>query len=350
MCIIAVQTTKEKTVPREEFDACGSSNKDGFGIMYAKGGDIVIQKTLEYKNAWDMYQEAIASEAYPIVLHWRIGTGGGKGLNMCHPFTDDKRDWALVHNGIMYATQENTNIESDTSWFAREIVSKSVEKYGASIIANVGVNALIKQVCGGDKMVFMDRKGTLGFINKDKFVTEHEGTILYSNSSYKSWRAPLASGTAIVKTVKYKCCVCDKEIAKPYGSEIIQFVRFPKGVYSAEYAHEQCVATVMDELLNAKLRAAIPTDEFDDDDMITTEHARDDGSLDRTKFATVEDPLHNNVIELFIDEEIIDIHLYRTARSADLVLIRETWPDGVTSIGKYCISTGCKIATVREPR
>jgi len=187
MCVIA-SIDKGCKIEKENFDACFDSNPDGFGMMYVKDSVVVIQKTLIKKVAWNLYDYAISNGLHndsPFILHFRIGTSGGKNMNNCHPFfvnknSNTQRRLAFCHNGILH---KGSATKSDTVMFNEEILSKiEPDLYSG----NSGAFKLVEKYIGANnKLAFMNDNGEVTIVNKTPWIKE--GGILYSNSSYKPY-------------------------------------------------------------------------------------------------------------------------------------------------------------------
>ena len=192
MCIIAIKPVGEKLMDDKVIMNMFSNNPDGAGIMYASGGMVNIEKGFmnvdrlldrlhSFKNPTDM----------TIVIHCRIGTGGGNTAANCHPFpisnkinelkkTKNRTDIGVAHNGIINIVTSRKDI-SDTMEY---ISSRLVYLYNAvpEFYKNKDLMTLINNEITS-KMVFLDGMGD--YYTVGGFV-ENNG-ILYSNSTYISF-------------------------------------------------------------------------------------------------------------------------------------------------------------------
>ena len=118
MCI-AIYKPADKALPSDEIlRRCFTRNKDGGGFAYAKGGRVHFVKGL--MTIEEYLEEVKQVEAgLPMLLHFRIGTHGGKGQEYTHPFPFTHHMDSLymlrgscpfpvaVHNGIISGFGDN---------------------------------------------------------------------------------------------------------------------------------------------------------------------------------------------------------------------------------------------------
>jgi len=184
MCIIISAKKGASMLPKEYFDESAYRNPDGFGIMYAEDGVIVIDKSLKASDIWDKYTEVYdrIHKVSGIVLHFRIGTSGGNNLDNCHPFyvTDDV---AFCHNGILDIAPTPT--KSDTVVFNENYLRPIASQMGSDILMTDSFNVIVSKVIGGNKLVFLNKDGELATANADKGITS--GDYWFSNNGYKKY-------------------------------------------------------------------------------------------------------------------------------------------------------------------
>ena len=140
MCIIAVISHKQPLLSERMLKKCWNLNPDGAGVMYTdqtNPSKIHVHKGfMDYKSLakfWKGYRathDDTRTSGFT-VIHFRIGTSGGKTPAMTHPFIlyNDNEDTtqALAHNGMI---QIQTRVDaSDTAVFCEKIrdFTKSVE-------------------------------------------------------------------------------------------------------------------------------------------------------------------------------------------------------------------------------
>ena len=195
MCIIAIKQAGIEMPAITTIENMWYNNRDGAGFMYAKNGNVHIEKgfmTLEdFKKALKRLEKTIDVVNTPIVLHCRITTHGGTTPGNCHPFpvTEKlpllqmikcKTPLAVAHNGIIDIKPSQKNISDTMEYIMTQLaplyqLKKDFYKQpaGKKLIYNA-----IKS-----KMVFLDGNGRIETIGD--FITGKDG-ILYSNTSYKA--------------------------------------------------------------------------------------------------------------------------------------------------------------------
>lgn len=103
MCLIVKQTASNP-LTREESDAIYRRNRDGFGVAWHDDDGTVQywrRVPVDADDAWMLYQSALAlaTEARPVVLHWRMATHGRVVDELAHPF--GLPGATLIHNGVL---------------------------------------------------------------------------------------------------------------------------------------------------------------------------------------------------------------------------------------------------------
>lgn len=176
MCI-AIVKKPGGVITDEQLQQCHLSNSDGAGFAYVKGdGEVVVekgffdpQKMIEAVRAAEKIAEA---EGSPMLIHFRISTGGKVDADNCHPFAYDHG--AGIHNGWFFPA---TSDKSDTREFFEEagpVFSKE----------NVERNAKgLDTAFGGNKVAFLFKDKTFHIVNESSGQW-HDG-VWYSNSSWK---------------------------------------------------------------------------------------------------------------------------------------------------------------------
>lgn len=195
MCIIAIKPAGVKMPAAATIENMWYNNRDGAGFMYAKDGNVHIEKgfmTLkDFKKALERLEKTIDVVNTPIVLHCRITTHGGTTPGNCHPFpvteklpllrmTKCKAPLAVAHNGIIDIKPSQEDISDTMEYIMTQLaplyqLKKDFYKQpaGKKLIYN-----FIRS-----KMVFLDGTGRIETIGD--FITGKDG-ILYSNASYKA--------------------------------------------------------------------------------------------------------------------------------------------------------------------
>lgn len=185
---------------------CWDANPDGAGLMYPDG----TQWVRISKGYFDFedYAAAIddAPRDVPLVLHMRIGTSGGYGAGVTHPFpvfddldiihaTNSRATYALAHNGVLsgYKTDDDLGI-SDTVAFVRGFVqplanSADIVNGGGLAVSN-RAKKLLARASYGSRLAIMDYSGNVRLIGSG-WRTVTKG-IQASNDSFQRYRYTVA--------------------------------------------------------------------------------------------------------------------------------------------------------------
>lgn len=179
MCIAILNKAEKITL--SEFRNSLESNSDGFGMAYVIGGKIQVWKSLSNnsKKLYNEYSKVYEKSESPIILHFRISTGGGINLDNCHPFHISK-NVVFAHNGIIKGY--GTKLENDTRHFSREILELIPE---ADLFNNTAIQTLIENIIGYSKLVFLNSKGEYKIYGEDLGHWSQNGN-WFSNESYKA--------------------------------------------------------------------------------------------------------------------------------------------------------------------
>jgi hypothetical protein len=195
MCIIAIKPAGVKMPTTTTIENMWYNNSDGAGLMYAKDGNVHIEKGLmtlkDFKKTLKRLEKDLDTTSTPIVLHFRITTHGGTSAGNCHPFpvteklpllqmTKSKAPLAIAHNGIIDIKPSKKDI-SDTMEY---VISQLAPLYqlkkdfyrqpaGKKLIYNFTKS----------KMAFLDGAGRIETVGD--FITGEDG-LMYSNNSYKA--------------------------------------------------------------------------------------------------------------------------------------------------------------------
>jgi hypothetical protein len=195
MCIIAIKPAGTKMPATATIENMWYNNNDGAGLMYAKGGNVHIEKgfmTLkDFKKALKRLEKSIDMTSTPMVFHFRITTHGGTSPGNCHPFpvteklpllqmTKSKAPLAVAHNGIINIKPSRKDMSDTMEYIISQLaplyqLKKDFYKQpaGKKLVYNA-----IKS-----KMAFLDGAGRIETIGD--FITGDDG-LLYSNASYKA--------------------------------------------------------------------------------------------------------------------------------------------------------------------
>jgi predicted glutamine amidotransferase len=181
MCI-AIVTTPGHSVTNEALFKGWTSNRDGGGFAYVKGGSVRIEKGFmqynEFQRAYRNAVEAVGDSSH-FLVHMRVGTSGAKTSKNTHPFP--VRGGAMIHNGIMFTPAgkragEADDRKSDTRVFAESLhnilVLEDVKRASKDIVRAIG---------GGNKLCFLYDNNEYVIVGEDRgFWVDG---IWYSNGS-----------------------------------------------------------------------------------------------------------------------------------------------------------------------
>lgn len=198
MCIIAYKPL-DKTVDIKTLANCFENNSDGCGFMTVQGKQVVGRKgymkfeemvqSLAELDFLDEKQENVIRPA-GMVFHFRIGTHGGVGPGVTHPFPIHKEVdvlkqlmWTaptgIAHNGIISGVDfDNTKEISDTMAFIRDFISKPLL---ASNLHDEDLLNFMSHSLKGNKFAIMHATGDV-FLLGD-WVESTDG-ISFSNHGY----------------------------------------------------------------------------------------------------------------------------------------------------------------------
>jgi predicted glutamine amidotransferase len=112
MCV-AILKTETGVLTDPVLQACFDNNRDGAGFAYVnEEGQLMVEKGyFEFQKFLDAYRpvEERVQGLGPMLVHFRISTGGTKTEDNCHPFLF--KHGALIHNGHFFSAIDN---RSDT--------------------------------------------------------------------------------------------------------------------------------------------------------------------------------------------------------------------------------------------
>lgn len=198
MCIIVIKPAGTTLPSATTLETCWEDNPDGAGIMYARDGAVHIEKGFmklkSLKSRLRTLEKEIDIPNTTMILHFRIGTSGGKSPANTHPFPVSKSlddltkvvttcDMAVAHNGIISIPIRSKNI-SDTMEYVLSQLSL-LREIAPNFCELPTAMELIENQTTYSKLVFLTGDGR--YFTTGKYV-EDEG-LLYSNYGYKlSWK------------------------------------------------------------------------------------------------------------------------------------------------------------------
>ena len=178
MCIAILNN--RNTISKKTLKTCHQNNPDGMGMAWVQAGEIKYFKELDsFKVFYSKYRKVRESTRGPILLHFRISTGGLLDLNNCHPFKINKT-CAFMHNGVIPDYSGYQDNFTDTVHFNAEVLQQFEDPFRA--VQQPGIKRLIQDVIGYSKLVFLNHVGETFIINAD--LGHWIGENWYSNKSY----------------------------------------------------------------------------------------------------------------------------------------------------------------------
>lgn len=204
MCIILTCDANRRPTA-ETIETCWRGNPDGAGYAYATGSDVVISKG--YMTLPD-FKTALARvpETAPLILHFRIGTSGGYGPEVTHPYPvtsdltalhalDVKCPVAIAHNGVLpYASDDAQGI-SDTVAYVMRVVSRvarqrPVRKHGG-LCKSTKARRTLRRTSQGSRLALIDATGHL-LRTGEGWETVSPG-VYASNGTWRPYKARYVS-------------------------------------------------------------------------------------------------------------------------------------------------------------
>jgi hypothetical protein len=178
MCIII--HSNDGTIPWRHLREGLKNNPDGWGYMFPFQGKLVTRRGLSQTAFWKSWDgDLFYREGSPVCFHARWATHGDITVSNCHPFRLGGRhkNVAMVHNGILKAMPEHA-WKSDTQVFVKQCL-RGLPK---SFLDDETIMQLLSAAAEGNKIVFMDGKGSSWFIGHSH--GHMDSGRWYSNSSY----------------------------------------------------------------------------------------------------------------------------------------------------------------------
>ena len=174
MCLI-IDKPEGTSVPELWLSNAVKNNDDGWGIMWAEGGKVHVEKGFREKGLKKWAGKLVDRHA---LIHCRLATSGKKSVENCHPYPAGNGVW-MMHNGIISIPSSNEDW-SDTKHFVEYCVKPMLAKYPGMYGTPLFDGLLSYFVGTGNKLAFMNGEGEVQIVNKKQGV-EREGMWL-SNS------------------------------------------------------------------------------------------------------------------------------------------------------------------------
>lgn len=199
MCIIAIKPKNKEIQNKETLETCFNRNHDGAGYMFVHNGQVVIKKgymnfDAYYKDLMNDYNKYNLKDKN-IVMHFRIGTSGQSKTGCTHPFaisnkynelekTRNKTNIGVCHNGIVSMFNSRLAKYSDTEIYIATVLAPIIKLQINAYTFN-DIQTMIK-VTTSSKWAFLDKFDKIYTVGD---FEENDG-YLYSNSTYKAYKAP----------------------------------------------------------------------------------------------------------------------------------------------------------------
>lgn len=174
MCL-AIYKPKNRTISKEILLYAQTVNPDGIGIAYSDQQGLHVYKTIDEQKTLKLF-EIISNNLknFDVLIHLRYATRGEVNDSNCHPFLNEKKTFAIIHNGTFSGF--GSNLKSDTKEFCENLAFPIFAKTGYS----QGFMNLMEHFAQSQKLASIDRNGKVIVYNQRSW-TEREG-ILYSNT------------------------------------------------------------------------------------------------------------------------------------------------------------------------
>lgn len=196
MCIILTCDANRR--PTEEVvETCWHANPDGAGFAYATGGAVEISKGYMTYGELETALRTVPKSA-PLIIHFRIGTSGGYGPEVTHPYPvtrdltalhalDVTCPVAIAHNGILPYDSDDARGISDTVAYVQRVVSRvahqRVVRAHGGLCESKRARKALRRTSQGSRLALIDAAGHLLRIG-DGWQTVEPG-IYASNGTWR---------------------------------------------------------------------------------------------------------------------------------------------------------------------
>lgn len=198
MCIIVVKNYGINVPDKKTLETCFINNPDGAGFMWNDGCNVYIRKGfMDFDTFYTALKEENKKHNFKnkqLVLHFRIGTGGGNVAKNTHPFAVSKNlqdleklettcQTALAHNGIISAY----------SRYNRNATTSDTMDYITSFLSLIPAKTLKTTKIWAE--LAMQANSRFVYMWADNYILsgngwQHEKGLYFSNSSYKPREIP----------------------------------------------------------------------------------------------------------------------------------------------------------------
>lgn len=186
MCL-AIYKPKNQTIPKEYLLYASEVNSDGIGLAYADKKGLNVYKSddpKKFKKFFDVLEKDLKS--FDCLVHLRYATRGYIEKENCHPFINEKKNLALIHNGTFH--DFGSHEHSDTKEFCEKLAFPIFAKTGYS----KGFLNLMEHFAKTQKLATIDHNGKVIVYNPSSWIQRNG--VFYSNSyslpqdSFKKYR------------------------------------------------------------------------------------------------------------------------------------------------------------------
>ena len=174
MCII-LTCDAYKRPSYDTLAACWASNPDGAGFAYAAGDAVELSKGYMTFGHLETALRTVPDSA-PLIIHFRIGTSGGYGPEVTHPYPvtsdlaalhalDVSCPVAVAHNGVLPYDSDDARGVSDTVAYVQRVVSRvarqrTVRDHGG-LCKSAKARRALRRTSQGSRLALIDAAGHL---------------------------------------------------------------------------------------------------------------------------------------------------------------------------------------------
>lgn len=193
MCLLFTQVVADRKLKLNDDQLADMyrSNKDGFGVMFAKDGMLHTNKGIGTVADWIAFYRKY--EDVDAAFHLRMRTHGHIDLTNCHPYDvygfEEGQEYtvpmALMHNGVLRFNNTKDLSKSDTWHYIRDWLRPLLDDQ-PKLMFNATFQKLIADHIGpSNKFCVMDNEGNMAVINRQA-GTEWNG--MWFSNTY-AWSA-----------------------------------------------------------------------------------------------------------------------------------------------------------------
>lgn len=163
MCLI-IHRPESVSTPPEWTENALETNPDGWGIMAASKGKIIVRRGLKSSK----FSRALKSFGQQeVFIHFRYATHGVKDVANTHPFLIVNDSFAIMHNGVLSVECPDAS-KSDTWHFANDNLAPILRDAPQAINDPAWINAAGTAIGENNKIVIMRADGDFTIINRQQ--------------------------------------------------------------------------------------------------------------------------------------------------------------------------------------